>query len=66
MWPHHQPAFAAVVPVLQYGCQVWGMHDSPRVAAASDARAALQRLYDYYIRSFCGLSPSTPLKLLTE
>ena len=37
---------AILVPVLQYGCQIWGMH-SPRVAAADDARAALQRLNDY-------------------
>ena len=29
-----------LVPVLQYGCQVWGMHP-PRVAAAADACAAL-------------------------
>ena len=34
---------AILVPVLQYGCQIWGMH-SPRVAAANDARAALQCL----------------------
>ncbi len=37
---------AVLVPVLQYGCQVWGMH-SPRVAAANRARLDLQRLYDY-------------------
>ena len=40
---------AILVPVLQYGCQIWGMH-SPRVAAANDARAAFQRLNDYYLR----------------
>ena len=34
-----------LVPVLHYGCQIWGMH-SPHVAVANDARAALQRLYD--------------------
>ena len=38
---------AVLVPVLQYGCQVWGMH-SPSVAAANRARLDLQRLYDYY------------------
>ena len=57
---------AALVPALQYGCQVWGMH-SPRVAAANDARAALQRLHEYYLRTICRLLPSTPRKLiLTE
>ncbi|DBA97433.1 TPA: hypothetical protein ACH3X1_015152 [Trebouxia sp. C0004] len=35
---------AVLVPVLQYGCQVWGMH-SPRVAAANRARLDLQRMY---------------------
>ena len=39
------------------------MH-SPRVAAANDARAALQRLNDYYLRTICRLLPSTPRKLL--
>ena len=67
MWQYCQPAFAFVqailVPVLQYGCQIWGMH-SPRAAVANDARAALQRLYDYYLRTICHLLPSTPRKLL--
>ena len=54
---------AVLVPVLQYECQIWGMH-SPRVAVANDARAALQRLYDYCLRTVCRLSPSTPRKLL--
>ena len=40
-----------------------GMH-SPGVAVANDACAALQRLYDYYLRSICHLSPSTPRRLL--
>ena len=39
------------------------MH-SPRVAAANAARAALQRLDDYYLRTICRLAPSTPRKLL--
>ena len=52
-----------LVPVLQYGCEIWGMH-SPRVVAANGARDALQRLYDYYLRTVCRLSPSTPCKLL--
>ena len=43
------------MPILQYGCQIWGMH-SPR--------AALQRLNDYYLRTICRLLPSTPRKLL--
>ena len=36
---------AILVHVLQYGCQIWGMH-SPRVAAANDARVALKPLTD--------------------
>ena len=52
-----------LVPALQYGCQIWGMH-SPRAAVANDARAALQRLYDYYLRTICHLLPSTPRRLL--
>ena len=44
-------------------CQVSSMH-SRRVAGASDARAALQHLYDYYRRIICHLSLSTPCKLL--
>ena len=57
---------AILVPVLQYRCQIWGMH-TPRVAAANDARAALQRLHDYYLRTICRLLPSTPCRLiLTE
>ena len=38
------------------------MH-SPQVAAANDARAALQRLNDYYLRTICRLVPYTPRKL---
>ncbi len=52
-----------LVPVLQHGCQVWGMH-SPRAAAASRACLDLQRLYDYYLRTICGLLPSTPRRIL--
>ena len=37
-----------LVPVLQYGCEIWGMH-SPRRVAVNGARDALQRLYDYYL-----------------
>ena len=54
---------AVLVPVLQYGCQIWGMH-SPRVAAVNYARSDLQRLYDYYLRTICDLLPSTPRKML--
>ena len=36
--------------------------NSPRVAA-DDARAALQRLNDYYLRTICRLLPSTPRRL---
>ena len=52
-----------LVLALQYGCQIWGMH-SPRTAVANNARAALQRLYDYYLRTICHLLPSTPRRLL--
>ena len=51
---------AVLVPVLQYGCQMWGM----RVAAANYARSDLQRLYDCYLRTICDLLPSTPRKML--
>ena len=54
---------AILVPVLQYGCQIRGMH-SPRVAAANDARAALQRLNDYYLWTICRVLSSTPRRLL--
>ncbi|DBA97873.1 TPA: hypothetical protein ACH3X3_012732 [Trebouxia sp. C0006] len=50
---------AVLVSALLYGCQMWGMH-SPHVAAANRARLDLQRLYDYYLRTICGLLPSTP------
>ena len=39
------------------------MH-SPRAAVANNARAALQRLYDYYFRTICPLLLSTPRRLL--
>ena len=53
---------AILLPVLQDGCQTWGMH-SPHIAAANDACATLQRLYDYYLRTICHLLPSTPRRL---
>ncbi len=54
---------AVLVSVLLYGCQVWGMH-SPCVAAANRARLDLQHLYEYYLRTICGLMPSTPRRML--
>ena len=54
---------AVLVPVLQYGCQVWGMH-SPRVAAANHVHLDLQRLYDHYPGTICALLPSTPCRVL--
>ncbi|DBB01575.1 TPA: hypothetical protein ACH3X1_000223 [Trebouxia sp. C0004] len=39
------------------------MH-SPGVAAANRARLDLQRLYGYYLRTICGLLPSTPHRML--
>ena len=56
---------AVLAPALQYGCQVWGMHSS-RVAAGNHARLDLQRLYDYYLRTLCGLLPSTPRRILLQ
>ena len=53
---------AVLVPVLQYGCRS-GACIALVFAVANDARA-LQRLYDYYLRTVCRLSPSTPRKLL--
>ena len=50
---------AVLVPVLQDGCQVWGMHN-PLVAAARLAHIDLQYLYDSYLRTICDLLPSTP------
>ena len=46
------------MPVLQLGCQVWGLH-SPFFVAA---RSALHRLYNDYLGTVCGLPPSTPRK----
>ena len=60
---HLLQATGILVPALQYVCQIWGMH-SPRAAVANDARAALQRLYDYYLRTIYRLLPSTPRRLL--
>ena len=54
---------AVLVPVLQYGCQIWGMY-SPRIAAANRTRVHLQRLYEYYLRTICGLFQTTPRKML--
>ena len=34
------------------------------MSLVNDARAALQRLYDYYLRTICRLLPSTPRWLL--
>ena len=50
---------AILVPAMQYGCQIWGMH-SPRVAMANAARSRLQGPY----RTTCRLIPSTASKLL--
>ena len=54
---------AVLVPVLQYGCQICGMH-GPCVAAANRARLDLQRLYDFYLRMICSLLQTTPRKML--
>ena len=54
---------AVLVPVLQYGCQIRGMH-SPRVAAANRACLDLQPLHDYYLRTFCGLLQTASCKML--
>ena len=48
---------AVLVPVLQCGCQIWGVYGA-RVTAANHARADLQRLYDHYITTIRDLLPS--------
>lgn len=53
--------YAVLVPVMQYGCEIWGMH-SPCIAAANNARLALQCLHDDCLRILCDLSPSTPCR----
>ncbi len=60
---HLRLLHAILVPVMQYGCEVWGMH-SPRVAIANGARSGLQHLYDHYLRTICDLRPSTPRKMM--
>ena len=60
VWQNHQPAFTFIAGCLGACLAVWmwGMH-GPRVAAANRARLDLQRLYDYDLRTICGLLPST-------
>jgi len=53
-----------LVPSLHYGCELWGMH-SPR-GAAQNARAALQFIYDRYLRHICGVKYTTPNAMLLE
>lgn len=60
---HLQLLHTVLVPVMQYGCEIWGMQ-SPRVAAANDARLALQCLYDSCIGIICDLRPSTPRRMM--
>ena len=63
---HLQLLQSILVPALHYGCEVWGMH-SPSASSAQQARLDMQRLYDFYLRTICGLSPSTPRDvMLTE
>ena len=53
---------AVLVPALQYGCQIWGMH-SPRVAAANHVWVCNA----YMITTsgqVCGLLQTTPCKIL--
>jgi len=53
-----------LVPSLQYGCELWGMH-SPS-GAAKKARTALQSIYDKYLRHICGVKYTTPCAVLLE
>ena len=56
--------FTASYPGTYLTVRVWGMH-TPRAAAANDVCAALQCLYDYFLRTICQiLTPSTPGTLL--
>ncbi len=53
-----------LVPSLQYGCQMWGMH-SP-CGAAKQPRTALRSIYDRYSRHICGVKYTTPSAVLLE
>ena len=53
-----------LAPSLHYGCELWGMH-TPR-GEAQKARAALQSIYDRYLRHICGVKYATPSAMLLE
>ena len=53
-----------LAPSLHYGCELWGMH-TPR-SGAQKARAALQSIYDRYLRHICGVKYATPSAMLLE
>ena len=49
---------------LHYGCELWGMR-TPR-GEAQKAWAALQSIYDRYLRHICGVKYATPSAMLLE
>ena len=53
-----------LVPALHYGCEIWGMHTPTGEAKA--ARAALQSIYDRFLRRICGVKHAPSAVLLEE
>ena len=53
-----------IVPALHYGCQIWGMHTP--TGEAKTARAALQSIYDRFLRRICGVKHTPSIMLLEE
>ena len=53
-----------LVPALHYGCEIWGMHAPTGEAKA--AMAALQSIYDRFLRRICGVRHAPSDVLLEE
>ena len=53
-----------LVLALHYGCQIWGMHTPTGETKA--ARAALQSIYDRFLRRICGVRRTPSAVLLEE
>ena len=53
-----------LVPALHYGCQIWGMHTP--TGEAKTVRAALQSIYDRFLRRICGVKHTPSIVLLEE
>ena len=45
---------SVLLPEIQYGCELWGMH-SPGAASANNARTALQCMYAQQLWVDCGV-----------